>query len=235
MDLKKGVFYGVGVGPGDPQWMTLQACRVLEQCPVVAAVQTRSGQTLALEIAKQAVDLSKKEILLLQFSMVRDPAIREEYYQKAASQVLEDLSQGKDVAMAVLGDVSVFATVSYLTEAIQQAGYETSLIPGITSFCAAAAKLGRSLTSMNQPLTIIPAGGMDLDQALDLPGTKVLMKSIGKTDQVRAALAERDLLQVTGVVANCGLPGERILEQWPEDAVLDSYFTTIVVGEKPEG
>lgn len=232
MEMKKGIFYGVGIGPGDPELLTLRACRVLEQCPVIAAARTRSGQTLALDIARQAVDLSQKELLLLSFTMVRDPAVRQKSYQDAADQVLQHLAQGQDVAMAVLGDVSIYATFSYLMEPIRQAGFETVMIPGITSFCAAAAKLGRSLTAMDAPLTIIPAGGAGLDQALDLPGTKVLMKSIGKTDRVRQALEERGLLERTGVVANCGLPGEKVLEYWEEREPLDSYFTTIIVGEK---
>ncbi len=234
MEVKKGVFYGVGVGPGDPELVTRQGCRLLEQCPVIAAAQTASGQTLALDIAAQAVDLSRKELLLLSFSMVRDPAVRERSYQTAAEQVIRRLERGQDVAMAVLGDVSIFATFSYLMEPVRQAGYQVALSPGVTSFSAAAARLGRSLTAMNEPLTIIPAGGMELDRALSLPGTKVLMKSIGKTDQVRQALQERGLLEQTGVVVNCGLPGERVLERWDEGESLDSYFTTIIVGEKED-
>lgn len=232
MEVKKGVFYGVGVGPGDPELVTRQGCRLLEQCPVVAAAQTASGQTLALDIAAQAVDLSQKELLLLSFPMVRSRAVREESYRAAAGQIIQRLERGQDVAMAVLGDVSIYATVSYLMEPIRRAGFETVLSPGVTSFSAAAAKLRRSLTAMDKPLTIIPAGGMELEQALELPGTKVLMKSIGKTGQVRRVLEERGLLEQTAVVANCGLPGERVLERWDEGEVLDSYFTTIIVGEK---
>ena len=67
--MKKGVFYGVGVGPGDPELMTLKAVRVLERCPVIAAPRTKSGEMLALDIASAAVDLGEKTVVPLYFSM----------------------------------------------------------------------------------------------------------------------------------------------------------------------
>ena len=75
MEKRIGTFYGVSVGPGDPELMTLKAVRCLERCPVIAAPQTSGGQMLALDIAKGAVDLSGKTILPLHFAMSRDPAV----------------------------------------------------------------------------------------------------------------------------------------------------------------
>ena len=72
MELKKGILYGVGVGPGDPELLTMKAVRVLRHCPVVAAPQTKSGETLALDIVRQALPLDGKAVLPLYFSMARD-------------------------------------------------------------------------------------------------------------------------------------------------------------------
>ena len=173
---KQGVFYAVSVGPGDPELLTRQACRVLTDCGVVAAPRMKSGRMLALDIAAGAVDMQGKTILPLDFTMARDAAVREDSYRTAAAAIETALAAGQDVAMVNLGDVSVYATAYYILERIRAAGFETVMCPGVTSFCAVAARLGRSLTRMEEPLHILP-GSMDMDSALALPGTKVLMKS----------------------------------------------------------
>ena len=76
MGAGRGIFFGVSVGPGDPELLTRKACRVLEACPVIGAAQTARGEQLALSIARRAVDLTGKEILSLPFSMARDLSVR---------------------------------------------------------------------------------------------------------------------------------------------------------------
>ena len=146
MEKRIGTFYGVSVGPGDPELMTLQAVRRLENCPVIAAPQTPKGGMLALDIAKGAVDLSGKTILPLRFAMSLDPAVQKAAHIEAARAVKEYLDAGQDVAMLNLGDVSVYATFGYLQEILEAEGCKTVMLPGVTSFCAAAARLGQSLT-----------------------------------------------------------------------------------------
>ncbi|MBS6317841.1 MAG: precorrin-2 C(20)-methyltransferase [Firmicutes bacterium] len=162
---KQGVFYAVSVGPGDPELLTRQACRVLADCPVVAAPRMKSGRMLALDIAAGAVDMQGKTILPLDFTMERSEAVREDSYRMAAAAIEAELSAGRDVAMVNLGDVSVYATAYYILERIRADGFETVMCPGVTSFCAVAARLGRSLTRMEEPLHILP-GSTDLDNAL---------------------------------------------------------------------
>ena len=173
---KQGVFYAVSVGPGDPELLTRQACRVLEACDVIAAPRMKSGRMLALDIAAGAVDMQGKTVLPLDFTMARDAAVREDSYRTAAAAIKAELAAGRDVAMVNLGDVSVYATAYYMLERIRADGFETVMCPGVTSFCAVAARLGRSLTRMEEPLHILP-GSAELDSALALPGTKVIMKS----------------------------------------------------------
>ena len=167
MEKRIGVLYGVSVGPGDPELMTLKAVRCLEKCPVIAAPQTAGGRMLALDIAAGAVDMQGKTILPLDFTMARDAAVREDSYRTAVAAIETALAAGQDVAMVNLGDVSVYATAYYILERIRSDGFETVMCPGVTSFCAVAARLGRSLTRMEEPLHILP-GSADLDSALAL-------------------------------------------------------------------
>ena len=230
--MKKGVFYGVGVGPGDPELMTLKAVRVLKRCPVIAAPRTKSGEMLALDIASAAVDLGEKTILPLYFSMERDKVVQHAAHLAAAEAVRAHLDEGRDVAMLNLGDVSIYATYSYLMEILKDQGYETVMVPGVPSFCAVAARLGVSLTEMNGPLHIAP-GSMALDEVLDQPGTKVLMKSGRQMPAVLDALAARDALGKSMLVQNCGLPEETVyadLSQSRPDGK-HGYFSTVIVKE----
>ena len=224
---KQGVFYAVSVGPGDPELLTRQACRVLADCPVVAAPRMKSGRMLALDIAAGAVDIKNKTILPLDFTMARDAAVREESYRTAAGAIKAELSAGRDVAMVNLGDVSVYATAYYILERIRADGFETVMCPGVTSFCAVAARLGRSLTRMDEPLHILP-GGTDLNNALALSGTKVVMKSGRAIHETVDALERHGLAARAGMVADCGLETEQVytdLRHLPEEI---SYFATIV-------
>lgn len=224
---KQGVFYAVSVGPGDPELLTRQACRVLEVCDVIAAPRTKAGRMLALDIAGGAVDMRGKTILPLDFTMARDAAVREESYRTAAGAIEAALAAGQDVAMVNLGDVSVYATAYYILERIRADGFETVMCPGVTSFCAVAARLGRSLTRMEEPLHILP-GSADLDSVLALPGTKVLMKSGRAIRETVDALERHGLAARAGMVADCGLETEQVytdLRQLPEEI---SYFATIV-------
>lgn len=230
MELKKGVFYGVGVGPGDPELMTLKAVRILTECPVIAVPQTKSGETMALDIVRQVVPLEGKTILPLFFAMERGEA-QKAAHREAAKAIAACLDEGKDVAMPNIGDVSVYSTYCYLMELLKEQGYETAMSAGVPSFCAVAARLGISLTTMNAPLHIIPAGGGNLEEALELPGTKVLMKSGRTLPKVAEALQEKGLLDKAAMVQDCGLPTEAVcadLSNLPEKT---GYFATIIVKE----
>ena len=130
--------------------------------------------------------------------------------------------------MVNLGDVALYATAYYILEQVRADGFKTVMLPGVTSVSAVAARLGWSLTEMELPLHIIPASA-DLDAALALPGTKVLMKSGSAIHETVAALGRAGLLSRAAMVADCGLPTEQVyrdLRALPESV---SYFATILV------
>lgn len=228
---KKGTLYGVGVGPGDPELLTLKAVKILSRCEVVAAPQTENGQTLALDIAQGAVDLSAKTLVTLPFLMTRDKTARQENHRVHAETLKTYLDRGEDVAMLNLGDVSVYSTFVYLMDILTEEGYAVEMLPGVTSFCAVAAALSTGLTTMNHPLHIVPAGGMDLDEALTLSGTKVLMKSASQLSAVLDKLLEKGLGEKTMLVQNCGLPDQVVCRDIRSFMPDNSYFTTIIVKE----
>lgn len=232
MEQNVGIFYGVGVGPGDPELMTLKALRVLQASPVLACPQTKSGEMLALDIVKGAMDVDGKEILPLHFTMSRDPEIQRKAHEEAAELVCSRLREGKDVAMPNLGDVSVYSTFCYLMEIIKEKGFETRMVAGVPSFCAVAARLGISLTEMNTPLHIAP-GSADLSQVLQWPGNKILMKSGSQMPSVLEAIGQYADPAKSAMVQNCGLPDEKVYESL-EGVTLEEgagYFATVIVKE----
>ena len=232
MEMKRGVCYGVGVGPGDPELITLKAVRVLERCPVVAAPQTRSGEMLALDIVRKTVSLEGKTILPLLFTMERDRALIHAAHQRAADAVQACLDAGEDVAVPNLGDVSIYSTWGYLMNILRRRGYETAMIPGVPSFCAAAARLNATLVRWGSPLHVIPVGKGSVAQLVGQPGGKVLMKAGRGLAEIREELARAGQLDRAALVEDCGLPTERVCTDWehmPEDV---GYFATVIVKEE---
>ncbi len=231
----KGCFYGVSVGPGDPELLTRKAERVILAAPVLAVPTYGAGGRLALEIVKNAgLELSGKEILSLELPMTRDAARLARGRQAAAAQVAGRLEAGRSVAFLTLGDVTVYSTYLYLERLVRQAGYDTEMVPGVSSFCAAAARLGVGLCEGAEALHVIPASYEGTREALDWPGAKVLMKTGRSLPELKRLLEEKRLTGRASLVERCGLEGERVypcLADAPEDA---GYFSVVLVRGREE-
>ncbi len=225
--MGNGMLYGVSVGPGDPELLTLKALRIIRQSPVIAVPRTRGGNTLALDIAAQAVELEGKKILYLDQLMGTDQEAMQQRYAENAARVMDELADGADVALLNLGDVTIYSTCAYIMELVAQKGFRCEMLPGVTSFCACAALLGQSLAEWDQPLHIFPGSYQDLDAALDTPGGKVLMKSARALPVIREKIIQRGLQDRTSVVSDCGLPTQKIYSITDED--IHSYFTMIII------
>lgn len=225
--MKKGTFYGVSVGSGDPELITLKAIRIIEKVSVIATPRTKGENTLALDIVSHVTDLANKEILMLDFLMTRDKEKLNSRHNEIASTIKSKLDLGQDVAMLNLGDVSVFSTFSYIMDILAKDNYPIEVIPGVTSFCSVAATLQQSLTSMNEPLHIMPAS--NIEDVIKLSGTKVIMKAGKSMAKVKQVIEENNLQDRVKAVQNCGLPNEKVCHDISEISDDLSYFTTLIL------
>ena len=214
-------FYSVGVGAGDGSYITLGALRALEQADIIAVPVKKYGEkSTALEIIRKEFDTDKKEISELEFRMSGDTKIREESRRNSAEKIISALKDGKDVAMITLGDVSVYSTCTYVHNAVKNAGFELEIIPGITSFCAAADKAQISLCEGNESVAIIPSLKSNFD-------TVVIMKSGNDTDVIYDILKKYGL-ENNAIVSSCiGMENE-IIEKIQKGKSY-GYFTTVIV------
>lgn len=224
-----GILYGAGVGPGDPELMTLKAVRLIRENEVIALPGPDAKETVAYQIAVQAVpELAEKTLLSVDMPMTHDKEEMNRNHEKAADIIEAYLKEGKNVVFLTLGDPTVYSTYLYVQKRILNRGYQTELVSGITSFCAAAARTGTSLVEWDEQLHILPAVHK-LNSNLSLPGNYVLMKSGRKMQQVKEILkaSGRDVV----MVENCGMKNEHIYrstEEIPDDA---GYYSLIIAKE----
>ena len=226
----RGIAYGVGVGPGDSELMTLKAVRLIRENEVIAVPGKEAENSVAYKIAAAAVpEIAEKTLVPIYMPMVRDRAKIEEEHRKGAKLLEKYLDQGKNVVYLTLGDSTIYCTFSYLQHILEEDGYRVELVSGIPSFCAAAARLNISLTEWNEPLHVIPASHKK-GEALDLAGTYVLMKSASHMKETKELLMASG--RQVGCVENCGMANEKVyhsVEEIPDDA---GYFSLVIAKEK---
>jgi precorrin-2/cobalt-factor-2 C20-methyltransferase len=220
----KGRFYAVGVGPGDPELLTVKAIRIISESDVIAVPRSGSGDNIALKIAGEYVE--GKDILECDMPMIKDKEELGRYHDRCAEEIGRLLDEGKDVAFLTLGDPAIYSTVMYVHRRLEKMGYHTAMIPGITSFCGAAASLNVPLCERDQVLHIIPAtfkGHMD-----QLTGTRVLMKSGRSIMKMKDELAEEHAM----MVEKATMADEKIYRNMGDLKEQSSYFSLIIVPDK---
>ena len=228
--MMRGIAYGVGVGPGDPELMTLKAIRLIRENDVIAVPGKVAKEAVAYQIAAAVVpELKDKELVSVYMPMIKDRQLIDAEHRKGAKLLEQYLDQGKNVVYITLGDPTIYCTFSYLQHILESDGYTVELVPGIPSFCAAAARLGLPLVEWDEPLHVVPAVHKTADP-LDQSGTYVLMKSASHMAEVK------DLLRASGrdvsAVENCSMETEKVyrsVEEIPDDA---GYFSLIVAKER---
>ncbi len=242
MTKKTGVFYGVGVGPGDPELLTLKAMKVLESAQVLAVPRSREsssdGRSKALSVVEGVVDTGGKEVIELLLPMTRDAAELAAARKEAAGLIAAKLSAGLDAAFITLGDPMMYSTFSYLVPFVEAAvpGVEIRSIPGVTSFAALASRSVVPLAESDERVIIIPAP-RDMDavrRALDEFDTVVLMKVNRVFDRLVGLLTETGLLESAVAATRVGWPEEEITSDVASlvGRKLD-YFSTLIVKKNP--
>ncbi|MFQ5861946.1 MAG: precorrin-2 C(20)-methyltransferase [Candidatus Brocadiales bacterium] len=214
-----GNFYGIGIGPGDPELLTLKAIRILREVDVVfvpkadikeESMALRLWRTaMALEIARPLINRNDKKVIEKVFPMIKDEDKLREFWLDAARAIKEELVEGKDVAFLTIGDSLTFSTYIYLLSRLRDMIPEEKIhtIPGITSFNAAASLVNLPLAQRDERLAVIPVSDdvEKLRPILEDFDTVVLMKVAKKLDKVIALLEELGLAETSVFASHVGL------------------------------
>ena len=230
--MKTGTLYGIGIGPGDPELLTIKAIRRIRECGVIAVPGKTPQESVAYRIAVQAVpELEKKRLVAVHMPMTKDRTVLEACFQAAADALEPGLRAGEDVGFLTLGDVTIYSTYLYIHRLIAARGYETAMVSGIPSFCAAAARLNMGLAEGAEEIHIIPAT-YQVEDSLSLPGTKVLMKAGKQMGRVKEQLRKAGLS--VAMVENCGMEGETLYRSLEEIGDHSGYYSLIIAKEGGE-
>jgi len=229
-----GKLYGLSVGPGDPELITVKALNILRRVAIIASPAGINGQIgIASGIVKQWLQPTQVQ-LSLDFPYVQDDNILTQAWQKAAHQVFAYLHQGQDVAFVCEGDVSFYSTFTYLAKAMQEIYplVDIEAIPGVCSPMATASVLGMPLTVRSEKLAILPVmyDVQELSTALDWAEVVILMKVRAVYQEVWQILKARNLLDHAYVVEKSTWPDQVIYDHLGDRPQLQlSYFSLMLI------
>lgn len=223
-----GKFISVGLGPGDSELLTIKAIKAIKNSDIIGVPVSGASKNIALEIAEEY--LEGKEILYLDMPMTRDKEILDKSHEEATKIIKELLDKEKTIAFLTLGDPCIYSTSMYVHKRIKESGYDTLIVPGITSFSAAGAALDMSLCEGEQGLHIIPGSYGDLEETMSLSGTKIFMKSGKSSEAVIKIIRESESHK--GMIVECAsMKNEKIYENL-EAGKINSYFSLIIAKEE---
>ena len=228
MTHQTGRLYGLGIGPGDPELLTLKAYRILRSVPVIAYPTMENGKVLARAIVADFLRPEQIEVPMpLPFSPVRSsqPA-----YDVAADKLAEHLSAGRDVAVLCEGEPFLYGSFMYLFNRLSSK-FQTEVVPGISSTMASASALGVPLTYRNDVLTIMPAT-LEADilrDRLAVADAAVIIKLGRHFSKVRDVLSELGLLSRSLYIERATMPNQRIIPIAEVDAADVPYWALIMV------
>lgn len=235
--MEKGKFYGVGVGPGDPELITVKAVKILQEVDVIIAPHTeKKEESTALSIVKPYI---RPGIIILElvFPMILDKMDLAGVYENNANTIKGLLGEGKSVAFLTLGDPMLYSTYIHIYRLLKQDSISIETIPGVTSFCAAACRAGVPLADGNEVLSIIPATNNSerLENIFKNSDSLVLLKVYKNHRQIAAQLIESGLSENAVMISRCGLDGEEVIynlnnlgEKKP------NYLTTVLAKKRRE-
>lgn len=219
---EESVFTGIGVGPGDPELLTLKAVRLIKEADVVAYLTNDKGESQAKVIASQCLAESAvvgegQQMLPVQMPMKNQRDAANHAYDKAASQISEYIAAGKNVVFLCEGDPLFFGSFSYLLDRLSGIGICCDVVPGITSFSSATARLVEPLSMLTESVAILNGRHSEekLIRALREHDSLIIMKAGPYREKILSALNKADRL-----------PGARYLEYIGRDNELVEYDVT---------
>jgi len=234
--MKPGTLYGIGIGPGDPELITLKGARLISACRNLFVPKARTAsESVALAIARPLVG-SGVRIEELLFPMTADRKKLAERWDAAAARVAAVLAAGEDACFLTLGDPLLYSTYIYLLRALRQIipDLNAVTVPGITAFGAAAALTDFPVGEGREPVTIVPAADdlTAVQRALTAGGTVVLMKIGKRLPEVLDLLEEKGLLESSVFVSHATMAEQRIetdLRRLKADGPEAGYLSIILV------
>ncbi|MGD9617368.1 MAG: precorrin-2 C(20)-methyltransferase [Alphaproteobacteria bacterium] len=226
--MKSGLLYGIGLGPGDPELVTLKALRVLRSVAVVAYPAPDSGDSVARGIAAQWLDRGQKEIAI-RFPMRPGPP-PQDIYRDAAAQIEAVLRAGDDAAYLCEGDPLLYGSFGGVLAALGPR-VPVAIVPGVSSVTACAAAAGEVLAQRDQTLSIVPATLPEEALAAALAGieTAIVIKLGRHFPKLRRVLQRLGMLEAAIYVEHASWPSERVAALAAVDPATVPYFATAVV------
>jgi len=211
--MQSGIFYGVGVGPGDPELLTVKAINTLKKVDAVIAPKTEKKEgSLALSIVESYLR-ADVEIVYQTFPMIKNFAESKTVFNSNVQEILSFIGAGKNVAFLTLGDPMFYSTYIYIFQLLKDCGVEIETVPGVPAFLAISSYIGRPLVFGNDIITIIPATAdkSKIQDALKISDVTVLMKVYKNFPEVVELLGAANMLDAAVLVSRCGLQNEKIL------------------------
>ncbi|PLX78226.1 MAG: precorrin-2 C(20)-methyltransferase [Desulfuromonas sp.] len=229
-----GCLVAVGVGPGDPELLTLKGVRLLRQADVVITPRgDRSDSSIALSIVESHIDPARQQVLSRVFPMRQPAEQMAAAWREIADEIAGLVHEGKRVVFVTLGDPMFYSTYLYLEEELRSRYPEVpvSTVPGISSVYAAAGKAHLPLGIADDILSVVPSTLPDdrLQAALDLPGTVVLLKVYRSFERIRSLLQQRGLAQRAIFVRRLGLEGEKVIPDLSKVASEDLDYLSLIL------
>ena len=209
----RGTFYGIGVGPGDPELLTVKAIKAIEAADVLIAPKTeKKDGSVALKIARPYLK-EGVEIVYQVFPMVKDFAKNPEAWEENKAEILALLDAGKNVAFLTLGDPMFYSTYIYVFRLMEQEDVEIVTIPGVPAFAAIGSRLNRPVVEGDDILAIIPgtADRADIEKILSAVQSAVVMKVYRNAPEIIDLLAENHMAEDAVLVSRAGLDDEKII------------------------
>lgn len=230
--MKKGICYGVSVGPGDPELITIKAHRILNSADIIFLPSAPKENCKVYHIIKGAFqDIDEERIVCVDTKGMADPKVQSERYDILANEVSKLLDEGKNVAFPALGEVCLYSTYFYVHERLVNRGYECRLISGISSVQETANRLMFSLAQNDEQVHIFPDTN-DFEEKVSMPGTKVFMKPKSDLEETVAKIkkyVENNSEAKAFGVSNLGTEKEIIASNVNELENLKGYMSVLIV------
>lgn len=223
---------GIGVGPGDPELITVKAINSIKKCEVIVVPVSKGGKnSVAYEIAKEYIH-EGCVVLEQLFPMTHDKKELEVNWDDNAKEISEHVKEGRNVGFLTLGDPSFYSTYMYLVPRLQAYDIEIETVPGVTSFSAVAASENLKIGEWEEPVGIVPLkeDGKTLIDALDTFNNIVVMKPSHNMDFIYETLKDRNLDKNFVLISKCSTKDHTVIkdiEKLKEGRI--PYLSTMII------